>query len=174
MLIIHHPKEKVNIVDHPYVLYHLSVDADQKNYELAYILSSSIPEGEILVAAGKLSALIEEAKGIVKRVEAPKKRRLAYPIKKESNGYFGWTTFRMAPEGMATLEKKIKGEKNLLRHVIVEEEIETRQPFVRPMTPRRAPTMQKAATIQMSAEEAPEEKLDLEALDKKLEEILGK
>lgn len=152
------------------------MDSETKNYELAYVLSSAIPEDGILTASGKLTAAIEEAKGMVKRAETPKKRRLAYGIKKETNGYFGWTTFSMAPNAVALLEKKIKENKDLLRHVIVEEEIETRIPYVRPLGVRRAPAMQRssASSPPVAAEQAPEEKLDLEALDKKLEEILGK
>jgi len=112
---------------------------------------------------------------MVKRAETPKKRRLAYAIKKETNGYFGWMTFTMTPGAVAGLEKKIKENKDLLRHLIVEEEIETRIPYVRPMGVRRAPALQKTpAMASAPAGEAPEEKLDLEALDKKLEEILGK
>ena len=155
--------------------YAVIMDSEAKNYELAYILSTAIPEDGVLAAAGKLTAAIEEARGMVKRAETPKKRRLAYAIKKEQNGYFGWTSFGMAPAGIAALEKKIKEEKNLLRHLIVEEEIETRIPFVRPIGARRAPAPQKSLLAPAPAPKAmPEEKLDLEALDKKLEEILGK
>ena len=152
------------------------MDSEAKNYELAYVLPSSIPEGDILTVSGKLTAAIEEGHGMIKRAETPKKRRMAYAIKKEANGYFGWITFSMAPDGVAALEKKIKEHKELLRHLIVEEEIETRIPFVRPMAPRRMPVAPRlSATPGMAATApAPEEKLDLEALDKKLEEILGK
>ena len=153
------------------------MDSEAKNYELAYLLSPAIPEEGVLAEAAKFAALIEEARGMVKRAETPKKRRLAYLVKKQGNGYFGWTTFSMAPAGIAALEKKIKEEKNLLRHLIVEEEIETRIPFVRPLGPRRAPAPQKSPAVAAgpaAAEAMPEIKLDLEALDKKLEEILGK
>ncbi len=151
------------------------MDSETKNYELAYVLSLAIPEDAVLAASAKLTAAIEEEHGMVKRAETPKKRRLAYAIKKETNGYFGWTTFTMARSGIAALEKKVKENKDLLRHLIVEEEIETRIPYVRPTGPRRAPALQKSpAMASAPAGEAPEEKLDLEALDKKLEEILGK
>ena len=153
----------------------MGMDLEAKNYELAYVLSPAIAEENVLAEAARFGTLIEDAHGMVKRTEAPKKRRLAYPIKKQANGYFGWTTFTMAPAGIAGLDKKVKEEKNLLRHLIVEEEIETRIPFVRPIGARRAPAPQKSLLAPAPAPKAmPEEKLDLEALDKKLEEILGK
>ena len=157
--------------------YGMRMDLEAKNYELAYMLSPAVPEESVLAEAARFGTLIEDAHGMVKRAETPKKRRLAYPIKKQANGYFGWTTFSMAPAEITALDKKVKEEKNLLRHLIVEEEIETRTPYVRPMGARRMPpgaekTLPSASSQQPDA--APEVKLDLEALDKKLEEILGK
>ena len=151
------------------------MDSETKNYELAYMLSSSIPEEGVLTASAKLTAAIEEAHGMIKRAETPKKRRLAYTIKKEDNGYFGWTTFTMARDAIGALDKKINENLDLLRHLIVEEEIETRIPYVRSLAPRRMAAVQKSAAVPaVPSEPIPEEKLDLEALDKKLEEILGK
>lgn len=125
-----------------------------------------------MTQAGKLTSLIEEAKGMIRKVEEPKKRHLAYPVKKQLSAYFGWTTFSMAPEFVPGLEKKLRGQEQFLRFSLVEEEIEVKKPFVlrtmrpQPVRPRAIPReAPKAGT---------EEKLDLEALDKKLEEILGK
>ena len=149
------------------------MDSEQKSYELAYLLSPSIPEEEILTHANKLSMLIEQTKGIVKHAETPRKRKLSYPILKERNAYFGWVTFRLEPSSVAQLEKAVKSEK-LLRHLIVEEdEVEIHpQRLLRTIPSKSAPAA-KEFTPQPTGEN-PEEKLDLEALDKKLEEILGK
>lgn len=150
------------------------MDSEQKNYELAYLLAPSLNNGEILTSEQKLSALIEQAGGVIRRKEAPKKRNLAYPIKKKTQGYFGWTTFRIASDALADLQKKIKGE-NLLRSMITEEEEETR-PLFQLRAPRRALAGigLRTRTPREREPAKPEERLDLEALDKKLEEILGK
>lgn len=144
--------------------------AEPKNYELAYLFTSSITEEEVLTRVGKLIALIEENKGAIRHVEELRKVRLAYPIKKEKVAYFGYTTFTFAPELLASLEKKIK-DKEILRFLLVEEEIGKRPPAFR-IVPSR-PTLPKQKVIPREEPKA-EEKLDLEALDKKLEEILGK
>lgn len=146
------------------------MDNNPKNYELAYLLPVSIPEGEVLTHVGNLTSLIEENKGVISRVEKPGKRRLAYPIKKEQNAYFGYTTFSMKPEFIISLDKKIKGQETL-RYFIIEEEQGIR-PQLRFVSVRTAPPKVKKALREESKEE--EGKLDLEALDKKLEEILGK
>ena len=149
------------------------MDAESKNYELAYLLSPSLQEEEILTHANKLSMLIEQAKGIVTHAEQPKKRKLSYPISKERNAYFGWITFRLEPGFVADLEKSVKAQK-LLRHLIVEEdEVEPRpQHLLRTIPSKPSPATHEFTS--RPADEIPDERLDLEALDKKLEEILGK
>lgn len=150
------------------------VDSDTKNYELAYLLSPAVSEEDVLGYASKLTGVIKDEKGTIRHIETPKKRRLEYPIKKEGAAYFGWTTFAIAPAAIGQIEKKVKETPHLLRHLIVEEEIETRRPFLRPITPRPAGGMDATPRAIPREEEKPEEKLDLEALDKRLEEILGK
>lgn len=153
------------------------MDSDAKNYELAYLLSPSLPEEDVLGVAGKISALIEGSSGAIRRVEPPKKRRLAYPVKKERLAYFGWTTFAAAPAMVAGLDKKTKEMTEVLRHLIVEEEIETRRPILRTFAPgagRPAPVAGASGPEVPREQEDQGEKLDFEALDKKLEEILGK
>ena len=144
------------------------MNTESRNYELAYLLSPSTPEGEVLTHAGKLTTLIEDAKGVVRHVEAPKKIKLSYPVKKERNAYFGWTTFTMTPSYLADFEKKVKTQK-FLRHLTVQHEETRRVPQFRP--PPARPFKERPIPRES---EKPEEKLDLEALDKRLEEILGK
>ena len=147
------------------------MEQEPKNYEIAYLLSSSTSEEEVLTHAGNISALIEEQKGTIKHLQEPRKHKLCYAIRKERNAYFGWTTFRLNPDGIAALEKKLKAQPSILRYLIVEEETRLKAPVFR--TPMARPSVQKAASIPRESERQ-EQKLDLEALDKKLEEILGK
>lgn len=141
-----------------------------KRYELAYLLSQHIQEDEKLLSAGKLAKLIEEVGGTIRHQEIPQKRRLAFPVRKEHMAYFGWITFAAARETPADLRKRLKFNESLLRYSIVEEE---EMPLrTRPL--RVLPTTTLPAQVRPAAADAPEAKLDLEELDKKLEEILGK
>lgn len=147
--------------------------SDQKNYELAYILTSSIPEGEVSAVVAKLATIIQEQNGVIRRQEEARKRQLAYPVKKERVAYFGWITFSMVPELITELKKKLAGEAQILRQLLVEEDMtQFNLPPRRMYTPR--PLASAVKSPETPTEETPEEKLDLEALDKKLEEILGK
>lgn len=145
---------------------------ESKNYELAYLLSPSILEEEVLTLTGELSTLVESAKGLIRHNEAPKKIKLFYSIKKEDNAYFGWITFNFTGDDIESLNKKLKGISQILRYLLVEEEIEKRPAFIRPFMPLKTVPRKVRAVPRPEVETV--EKLDLEALDKKLEEILGK
>ena len=158
------------------------VDSEAKNYEVAYLLSPTLAEADVLAYAAKVSALVEELGGMIRRVEQARKYKLAYAIKKEINTYFGWTTFRIQPEKIAEFDKRCKAHTETLRFLIVEEEIEKRKPFIRSVGARTstgvpARAMSHASSARETVHAAPEQqdkRLDLEALDKKLEEILGR
>ncbi len=147
------------------------MEQDPKNYEISYLLSPSLTEEELLTHTARISAFIEEQKGIIKHVQQPKRQKLAYAINKEHNAYFGWTAFRTNPDTIAGLEKKLKTESSILRYLIVEGEDRIKAPVFR--TPIMRPGTHKSSPVPREAEKS-EEKLDLEALDKKLDEILGK
>lgn len=153
------------------------MSAENKSYEIAYLISAEIPEDEVFGVAGKITSAIQDAHGLVGRIEEPKKRRLAYPI--HTNGhhthaYFGWTRATMIPERLKDLEKKLKLEKNLIRYLIVEEvKRPVYEPRFRPERPRVAPL--RLDEVKAFEPQAPkeEDKMKLEELDKRLEEILG-
>ena len=147
---------------------------ESRSYELAYLLSPAIGDENTLAYAQKLSSVIEDHKGVVKHAEQPRKRKLAYPIKKEHSAYFGWTTFQAAPRSMATIDKKIKVQEGLLRHMITEEDEQVQMPAFRSFSGIRSPVGIPMQHVIPREAEQKDERLDLEALDKKLEEILGK
>lgn len=151
------------------------MDDEQKKYEIAYLLSPSLTDEEALTNAGTITSIIEDTKGVTRRVEEPKKRKLAYAIKKNSYAYFGGTTFTMLPEQVILFNKKLSSQPHILRYLVVEEEVEARPPILRTLTHPTSSNVQKSrAPIPQETQKNLEERLDLEALDKKLEEILGK
>jgi ribosomal protein S6 len=155
------------------------MDPETKNYEIAYLISAEIPEDEVFGVAGKITGAIQDARGLVGKIEEPKKRRLAYPIKisrlNHTHSYFGWTRFTIAPEHLKDLEKQLKLEKQIVRHLIVEEvKRPVYEPRFRPDRPRNFPTAP-LEEVKPFTPQAPkeEDKTKIEELDKQLEEILG-
>lgn len=145
------------------------METDARNYELTYLMSPLLSEEEALACANKISSLVEGAKGAIKFAEVPKKIKLAFLVKKEKFAYFGWIDFLAQADCMPFLQKGLKEENRLLRTMIVEKEAKEIQ--MRPLVKIRTEEEPKAGE---EKETGAEEKLDLEALDKKLEEILGR
>lgn len=141
---------------------------DLKNYELAYLFAPSISEEDVLMLSAKISSLIESVNGIVNYVETPKKIKLAYPIAKNVNAYFGWKSFSISPEFINEFIKKLKSQENILRYLLVVKDAATKKTAYSAGSRilRKQPVLREQEKLN--------EPLDLEGLDKKLEEILGK
>ena len=144
------------------------MEAQVKQYEIAYLISPKTKEEDVFGEAGKITGFIQAtASGLIGHIAEPKQIRLAYPINKSRDAYFGWTRFTINPETLADFEKKLKLEKAIMRYLIVEAEEEPIR--IRIMRPKVPLTMPKPS------EPSPaEEKVNMEELDKRLEEILGK
>lgn len=144
------------------------MDIDPRQYEIASLISPETSEKEVFGVAGRITGFLQDAGAMIEKIEEPKKIRLAYPIKKFREAYFGWVTFTLDPEKLAGVEKKIKLEKQIIRFLtVLAEEEPVRQ---RTFRPQRAPESEKSA----SPIAPPEKQVNIEELDRQLEEILGK
>lgn len=152
-------------------------EADVKNYEVAYLIAPDIPEDGVFGEAGKITGAIQDAHGLVGKIEEPKKRKLAYAIGKSRDAYFGWTTFSVAPERLSDIAKRLAAEPAIIRHLIVEEVErpvrEFRPRFRREAGPRPPRDLGEVKAFTPAAPKE-EDKAKIEELDKQLEEILGK
>jgi len=138
-------------------------------YELTYIINPNLSEAEVAAQADKVRGFINDFGGEVKNEKLQEKRRLAYPVKKQGFGFYVTIDFNLAPENVAELDNKIKLEQVVLRHLLITKEIikETpRKPYVARPKEKIAPGFLKST--------APEkqEKIKIEEIDKKLEELL--
>lgn len=143
------------------------MNSELTQYEIAYLISPNVKEEEVFGEAGKITGFIQEANGFIGHIEEPRRKRLAYPINKSLEAYFGWTQFSALPEKVAEIEKKLKLEKSLTRYLIVHAETE-------PARPRftKVRKTEEETPSHIGAETKPEEKMNMEELDKQLEEIL--
>lgn len=129
-------------------------------YELSYLLAETLDEEGAMRVAGSLRDSIEKARAAIIEDGLPKKRALAYPIKRQSHAYFGWIRFMATPEVIAGIESAIKKETEVLRSSLIKTKPEAR----RETKARRKP--QPVAVTKEKQEE-------IAAIDKRLEEILG-
>ena len=96
------------------------------SYETILILSTSLGEEGTTAMVQKFKDLIA-AHGTVENVDEWGKRRLAYPIAKQPEGYYVMIDFKSAPEFTAELDRVYKITDGVLRSLIIrkdEKEVE--------------------------------------------------
>ena len=99
------------------------------SYETVFILSTKQGEEGAAAVVEKFKGLIDKH-GTVESVDDWGKRRLAYPIAKQTEGYYTLINFKSAPAFTAELDRVFKITDGVLRSIIVKKEIknEKKQP----------------------------------------------
>ncbi len=128
-----------------------------RDYEIVYIFRSSLTSEEIEAKLERYHAIIAtDGPGEVTASVHWGKRQLAYPIKKQPNGYYVVAQFTSAPEPLRELERVLKLEDDILRYLIVIAEY----PLPLPDPAPEAPAAEEAEAEKPAAEEAPAEEAD--------------
>lgn len=159
------------------------------HYELLYIITSKLTEEETEPINKQVLDLIEKNEGKITLQENYGKKKLAYPIKHHHNGYYRLFEFDLEPDKLGELEKKFMLTNEILRHQIfkkklkTEEEIKKERELISKIEEKKEKAKEKEMEQEQAAaptattpadEKAPaKEKMKLEDLDKKLDEILG-
>lgn len=91
------------------------------SYESVMIISAKLSEDEISQLIEKFKSLIE-ANATLEGVDEWGKRRLAYLINKESEGYYVLFSFRSNVEFPAELDRRYKITDGILRSLIVKKD----------------------------------------------------
>jgi small subunit ribosomal protein S6 len=88
-------------------------------YELVFVISPEIQDESLEAAIEAVSKFITGKGGDVSDVERWGKRRLAYPLKRFSEGNYVLTRFKMNPEWSTELETNLKISEDILRHLLI-------------------------------------------------------
>jgi ribosomal protein S6 len=150
----------------------MDLEKEVKLYEVAYLISPSKSEEEAKFFHEALKNSIPSLGGLVEENGSVIKRRLYYPIKKIKEAYFAHFKFLINPKTLVDLKKKLE-EKDVLRYLLVE----TKRVPQRVYKPRvfKSASANETVTPKTSSESAiVEPAINVEEIDKKLEEILGK
>lgn len=91
-----------------------------RDYEVVYIFDSNLERPAIEQKLERLNSLITaDGKGEVKAVEHWGKRPLAYPVEKQTNGYYVVVQFRAEPSNLDEFQRVAKLDETVLRHLVV-------------------------------------------------------
>jgi len=85
------------------------------HYELMVIFSSTLTEDEQKEQSLQLHELLKREKGELLLTDHWGKRKLAYPVKKQRQGYYDWIYFQMEPGRISEIDRKLKMSESVLR-----------------------------------------------------------
>ena len=132
----------------------MSETENKKEYELAYLLAPDVAEEKLDSETADLLKIISENGGKAIESNTPKKRWLAYPVKKQAQAYFGVIYFNIDKENLSIIKKNLSFNKNVLRFLIVNKSLKKAKPII-------------ATPVKL-----PDETAQVQSFEKKLESIL--
>ncbi len=140
-----------------------------KFYELNYLIPTELSEEARKNLLERVTNSIQENGGILEEIKPPLQKNLNRPIKGRVFAYFINLEFRVAPEKIIEIEKKIRSEQEVLRYFITaKKSVKSAKIFH-----RRLPKKTGDQPKELFPRASKKEKVELEEIDKKLKEILG-
>jgi small subunit ribosomal protein S6 len=135
------------------------------HYELMVIFSPALTDEEQKQQSAQVEELISKEKGTLHLVDHWGKRKLAYAIKRQRQGFYDWFYFEMEPGRLAEVERKLKMSEVILRFMALKmekiqignlhREVERRAQAQQPAIAAVPPEMQTVAPEQTEPAPAP-------------------
>ena len=91
-------------------------------YELAVVVSTKIEDDARAAAVDKCKALIERFGGQITNVDEWGKKKLAYEIDKQSEGFYYFIHFDAEPTAPADIEKRVRIVDGVIRYLLVKQD----------------------------------------------------
>lgn len=105
-----------------------------RDYELTFVLTTAIDEETSAATVERVNQLIAAGGGSVTEVHAWGRRRLAYPIEHQRDGFYVTTRFALPPAAVDRLDNDLRLNENILRHLVVRQD----EVPIRPLMPAQA------------------------------------
>jgi len=93
-----------------------------RDYEMVMIISPDVAEEEVPGTIEKVGQFITGRGGEVAEVNRWGRRKLAYPIKRYTEGDYVLTQFKLDPTQVAGLEASMELMEEVIRHLVVRKE----------------------------------------------------
>lgn len=90
-----------------------------RDYEMVLILRPDIPDENLQASLDNISRLITSKGGVVSKIDSGGRKKLAYPIKRFSEGNYFLAQFKMDAKMVGELEKPLLISQDVVRHQIV-------------------------------------------------------
>ena len=90
-----------------------------KKYEMMFIVKATMESDAVKATAEGVKKVVTDCGGKVVEFKELGEKKLAYPIKKELNGYYFVMQMEINKDGQAELDRRAGLDENVLRHLIV-------------------------------------------------------
>jgi small subunit ribosomal protein S6 len=90
-----------------------------RNYEMVFIAAPQLDEEGLTALTERVSGWITAAGGDISRTSVWGRQRLAYAIRKQTEGTYVQLDFQLAPDATREFERSLRIEENVLRHLLV-------------------------------------------------------
>ena len=94
-------------------------DKELRDYEMVLVISPELTEDGFKAALDGISKLITDMGGIISETKQWGKRKLAYPIKRFSEGNYVLTQLQLQPATGKEIEAKLQISEDVLRYLLV-------------------------------------------------------
>ena len=146
-------------------------------YEINLLLSAKISAEEANSQIGDLEAFLQKS-GKLASERKIEMKKLAYPILGQEEAWFSFITLYpnlgiVKKDMLKDLEKMIKENKNIIRHLILKKEKIKIKRSDRRMAAKAEQKEKKIEEQQAPADEQEKSKVELEQVEEKLNEMLG-
>jgi len=139
------------------------------HYEILYLVPANYTEEELVPIKEKVKDLIKKCEGQITFEDSFGKKKLAYPIKKNHQGYYLLYEFDLDGSRLKELNRSLGLTNEVLRHIIVSKKVKTLEEI---KAEEKAKKKVLAAEEKVEKKAKDEGKIKLEDLDQKLDEIL--
>lgn len=93
-----------------------------RNYEFTFIARPDVEDEGLAGVTERVSQFITEGGGQITNVDNWGRRHLAYPIRKQREGYYVLMQVQLDPESIGELERKLKLTEEVIRYLLVQAE----------------------------------------------------
>lgn len=151
------------------------MENEVRQYELICILEPHLEGSDLDNFKQSFEKIVNDNKGQIIHFMDPEKRDLVYPINKQKQGIYLISHISLEPENIANISKELKTNKNVLRSLITVLETPSEPKFEKPKVKNHLKT-KKIPSYTKTQESKPvdkDDKIKLEEIDKKLDELVG-
>ncbi|MCI8671151.1 MAG: 30S ribosomal protein S6 [Bacilli bacterium] len=89
------------------------------NYEIMFIVKTTMESDKIKKTIDTMKKIVTDGKGKIVETKEMGEKKLAYPIKKELNGYYYVLKIEATPEVVKEFDRRALIDESILRHLII-------------------------------------------------------